>query len=304
MKDTSMPASAQSDTARGRSPRKRVAPPRDAGINDLARLVEAFAPAHRPDTVFGDFVELSALALSNAVDISQREPREARYLQIAGGYSREEMNRFATMLGVLTDIYDVRVRGLIASAGNIATHPDEGLGDVLGQLYMTLGMGNDRTGQVFTPYNVSRMMAAIMIGDGGPGLRRHGFITLCEPACGAGGMVIACAEAMHGCGHNYQRCMHATCIDIDIRCALMTYVQLSLLHIPAIVIHGNSLQCEVRSAWYTPAHVLGGWNARLRRAEAQPVEPEAGKGATGKARGLRERIATGIRSWVSRNQPG
>lgn len=48
----------------------------------------------------------------------------------------------------------------------------------------------------------------------------------------------------------------------------MTYLQLALLHVPAIVVHGNALSLEEWEHWYTPAHVLGGWNARLRQREA------------------------------------
>ncbi|MGF6472662.1 hypothetical protein [Paraburkholderia youngii] len=64
--------------------------------------------------------------------------------------------------------------------------------------------------------------------------------------------------------------MHATCIDIDPCCVHMAYVQLSLLHIPATVVHGNALSMEVWGTWHTPAHVLGGWTFRLRgRVEAE-----------------------------------
>jgi len=82
-------------------------------------------------------------------------------------------------------------------------------------------------------------------------------------------------------GVNYQRHLHATCIDIDLRCVHMTYLQASLLHIPAIVVHGNSICGEVWGHWYTPAHVLGGWSRRLAarcQARAEPAG-EAGKAA-------------------------
>jgi hypothetical protein len=59
--------------------------------------------------------------------------------------------------------------------------------------------------------------------------------------------------------------MHATCIDIDATAAHMAYVQLSLLHIPAIVVHGNTLSMEQWGYWLTPAHVLGFWDAKLKR---------------------------------------
>ena len=68
-----------------------------------------------------------------------------------------------------------------------------------------------------------------------------------------------------------------TCTDIDLRCVHMTYLQAALLHIPAIVVHGNSISREVWSCWYTQAHVLGGWSRRLA-ARRQSAEAQVGGG--------------------------
>jgi len=51
----------------------------------------------------------------------------------------------------------------------------------------------------------------------------------------------------------------------------MAYVQLSLLHVPAVVIHGDTLLLEEYGHWHTPAHMLGGWRYRL--AADAPAEP-------------------------------
>ena len=48
----------------------------------------------------------------------------------------------------------------------------------------------------------------------------------------------------------------------------MAYLQFSLLHIPAVIVHGNSLSLEEYGHWYTPAHIMDGWNWKLRRAKA------------------------------------
>jgi hypothetical protein len=109
------------------------------------------------------------------------------------------------------------------------------------------------------------MMSMMLIGDVGTEVERRGFLRVHEPACGAGGMVIAAADSIVAAGHNFQQVMHATCIDIDPCCVHMTYVQLSLLHVPATVVHGNALSMEVWGTWYTPAHILGGWTFKLRR---------------------------------------
>jgi hypothetical protein len=76
-------------------------------------------------------------------------------------------------------------------------------------------------------------------------------------------MVIVLAEEMEDAGVNYQHHLHVTAIDIDPKCVHMAYVQFSLLHIPAIIIHGNALSEEVYGYWYTPAHILDGWKWRL-----------------------------------------
>ena len=133
-------------------------------------------------------------------------------------------------------------------------------------------MGNAGTGQFFTPYEVSRLMGNMMMGNGQDLVDKTSaqeFVRVLEPACGAGGMLIAAAHAMHDAQLNYQQCMHATAIDIDQRCVHMTFIQLALLHVPAVVIHGNGLTGECREQWFTPAHILGGWGARLRHREAE-----------------------------------
>jgi hypothetical protein len=235
----------------------------------LVKLIQSFSHGHHLHTVFSDFVELSALAISNGVDLSQHEAREKRYLDVVGKYKREEVERFPQMFGLLVESFEMRVQAMRkAGAGGFAM-ASGGLTDILGETYMMLELGNARAGQFFTPYHVSRLMAMMTIGDGGEAVKQDGFMRLQEPACGAGGMVIATAESLHDAGLNYQQAMHATCIDIDPCCVHMAYIQLSLLHIPAIVVHGNALTLDVWGLWYTPAHIMGGWRWKLERRQRE-----------------------------------
>jgi hypothetical protein len=59
------------------------------------KLLKQFGYAHQINTVFADFVEISAIALSNSVDKPQFGPREKRYLEIVGKYTPEELQLFA-----------------------------------------------------------------------------------------------------------------------------------------------------------------------------------------------------------------
>lgn len=230
----------------------------DAHQKEIVGLLRQVAYTRGIDRVWSDWVEICAIALARA-DLAQRDVREQRYLQVIAEYKRAELDQLVQAFAHLVMSYELRVEAA-------------DFGDVLGSTFMMLDMGNAGAGQFFTPYEVSRLMGNMMMGDGQDLVTKtgaRGFVRVLEPACGAGGMLIAAAHAMHDAGLNYQQCMHATAIDIDQRCVHMTFVQLALLHVPAVVIHGNGLTGECREQWFTPAHILGGWRARLRRREAE-----------------------------------
>lgn len=221
---------------------------------------------HRRDLwqVFSDFVEMAATSVANAVDHGPlRAGREANYMRIVKTYTPEEVAIFPKMMGHL--------------AAALEIEPS----DVLGSVFMELELGNKWRGQFFTPYDLCTAMAKMMLGDGfKQEIERKGFVTAMEPACGGGAMLIALAEEMRAAGVEPQKHLHVTAIDIDIKAVHMTYLQLSLLHIPAVVVHGNALAVEEHSHWYTPAHILGGWGRKLARGRngsvlvAAPAAPE------------------------------
>lgn len=216
----------------------------------FTKLFQQNCDRHRPHTVFSDFCEMSAISISNAVDLAQRDKREARYLQIAATYNRDEMSRFPQMLACVVEALE------------------GGMHDCLGKLFMALELANHWKGQFFTPWEVCSLMARVTTTDARDVVKARGFMTVMEPAAGAGAMVIAIADALHEQGLNYQQCLHATAVDVDETAAHMCYLQLALLHVPAVVVVGNSLSLEERGHWLTPAHVLGGWDRRLRERQA------------------------------------
>lgn len=193
--------------------------------------------------VFRDFVTMSAISLHNA--IHKVDTLEQEYLQIVNSYERDEVSSFCQLLAHVIELLQPEPR------------------DVLGDLYMELDLGNDKTGQFFTPPDVSLVMAKMLHGNQINNIDRP-YITLSEPACGAGGMVLAFAKVMIDQGHNPAHKLWVQCIDIDRLAALMCYIQLTLWHIPAQVLVGNTLSMEIRETLYTPAHYLGGWTERLK----------------------------------------
>lgn len=230
----------------------------DPHQKEFVKLIGESAGRYRRHEVFRDFCEIAALSISNAVDRAQFDERETRYKQVIARYDRQETDRFGAMLASLV---------MSLQAGHK---------DALGQIFMSMELGDHWKGQFFTPYEVALMMARMTFVDVAGHIERKGFITLNEPATGAGCMVIAAAEALLEQGINYQRTMHVTAIDVDATACHMAYVQLSLLHIPAVVIHGNSLwPDQTWGHWLTPAHVLGGWDARVRCRDREQAAREA-----------------------------
>ncbi len=226
----------------------------------IAAICKQFrANQYRQDlyALFSDCMEATAIAISNSVDRPQYAAREKRYLDIVGRYDRPVIESFPNILAEIVNALE--------------TAP----GDILGAAFGELELLNAARGQFFTPYSVCQFMAQATLGTGEDAkalIERNGFVRALEPACGAGAMVIALAEAMRAQGINYQRHLHVTAVDIDPRAVHMAYIQLSLLHVPASLIVGNSLSLETRETWFTPAHILGGWGQRLARRDAnEPV---------------------------------
>ena len=81
-------------------------------------------------------------------------------------------------------------------------------------------------------------------------------ITLSEPSCGGGGMIIATAKVLRDNGINFQRRLRVVAQDLDWKGVYMTYLQLSLLGIQARVVQGDTL-CNPYDPERTPrSHIL------------------------------------------------
>lgn len=214
---------------------------------ELVDMLQNLTGRYDTYTVFRDWVAMCAAAISNACDLRQAKEREEEYMRVVGKYHKEEAEQLAKAFGKLQIVMEC-----------------ERFGDFMGDTFMGLEISNRDTGQFFTPYHLCEFMARISLNEIDERIQEKGYITLAEPACGSGAMVIAAAEVLLEKGHNPQTQMHATLMDIDLKCVQMAYVQLSLLGIPAVVVHGNTITMEEWSHWVTPMHIIGGWDWRLK----------------------------------------
>lgn len=200
-------------------------------------------------TVIRDFFELSAISIRNNFDHGNEYANlEKRYTEIAQGYKKEYLEGFSMALGMLGKKIQDAVNGNAPFA------------DWAGELYMDSGTSNGKAGQFFTPYSVSQCMALINFPKDDVraklGSDANRVLTIYEPTCGAGGLIVAAIDALNEAGVNYSWNAFVDCGDIDPRCVHMTYVTLSLLGVPAVVRLGDALAMEYRQAWFTPAYLM------------------------------------------------
>ena len=189
--------------------------------------------------VYKDFLELVAISISNACDKDQAPEREQRYLDIIKTYSPEQIWKISDIMGLVVL--------------ELSKEPQ----DVLGRVFMELELGNKWTGQVFTPLNLADLLATIAFDD--KEIKEKGYMTVTDPAVGGGVTIIGLVRAMLRQGLNPQKQLLVICGDLDIKAVHMTYIQLSLLGIPAIVKNQDALTLETMSVWYTPTYIWDLW---------------------------------------------
>lgn len=174
--------------------------------------------------IFSDWVETAAISYRNSCHLihdDEWQRWEDQYMRIISRYNHDELCRFGYMIACT------------------AKALEEELEDFLGRVFMEAGLGDKGNGQFFTPFNVSMMTAQTIINTND--LPDTGHIRLHEPACGAGGMVIAVCKLLMERGFDYQRRLDVVAQDLDWRAVYMTYLQLSLIGCRAIVAQGNTL---------------------------------------------------------------
>ena len=220
--------------------------------------------------VFNDFLHMAAITIADSSDPyflanSKKtvEAREEEYKNVIGRYKPELQNYFGEMLAELVL--------------EMGTYCPDHLTDVLGELFMELGFADQWKGQCFTPQSVCDMMGMITfdVGRVQSLIDEKGFVTVNDGAVGAGAIILGAANEMRRSGFNPQKQMLAVVNDIDERCVWMSYIQLSLYGLPAIVMRQNTLTLETfGAAWFTPMFVADGWTIKARRVfgTAEPVE--------------------------------
>lgn len=225
--------------------------------------MDKFAFRYSKWQVWNDFLSLSAISLANVIPTPEREEREGKYHAIINSYQEAEQEIFPQMLNLV----------VLALSDN----PEQ---DFLGSLYHYMNLQQEQKGQFFTPYHICEFMSELQFaGDEKSGLlEEKGYISVNDPACGAGAMLIAFANVARKHGINYQKHVLFVAQDIDRTAAMMCYIQMFLLGCPAIVAIGDSLAKPFphpdNEVWCTLFYYLNHWRFASGEAGEQQEDSE------------------------------
>jgi len=220
---------------------------------ELLQIVRELGTSRQTWQVWADLMNAIACALSNAADpdkkrVAEREKEYAECIKRLGGDVEIVAKAYATIVLALEE------------------NPDQ---DLLGQIYMELELGSHWHGQFFTPYSICQMMCQTTFDEDlvKSQVSNHGYITVNDPACGAGATLVGAINHLNRMGVGQGQYL-VTGNDIDRVAAQMCYIQLSTLGAAGWVAIANTLSDPVtgdpimptekpgQEFWYTPMYYL------------------------------------------------
>lgn len=205
---------------------------------EFVRLINDIDRSKYRTEVFSDFCEMGYCALAKKASpfTEQQDALEAQYMEVVGRYrDKDDVRKMPELMGIAL--------GEIGKGGC----------DFLGMVAGEIGALDSRLGQFFTPYEVSRLMAEINLSNVDQMIDEQGFITLQEPAAGAGGMLMAVADVIEGKGHNLETSVWIEAIELSRSTYHMCYLQCAARGLAGKIICGNSISLEVFTGAYTAA---------------------------------------------------
>jgi N-6 DNA Methylase len=210
---------------------------------EFSRIYDGFCNSRDRREVFADFVETAGIWMHNSMyappfQFLEKDDSfwqmEQTFGRLVKKYGHEGIEKFGKMSAI--------IHSALSDSGG-----EEFLGTLYEELEIMGSRGKQATGEFFTPYALARMMARMNLNAEAvkEKIDKEGFITVYEPACGAGVMIVAVAERLNELGFNPREHMVFVATDISRVNFNMTYTQLSMLGLKGIVRHGNSISNEM-----------------------------------------------------------
>ena len=238
----------------------------DSIFKEFLKQLPKVASSYDTHTIFGDMCRMFAIAIQSALSMhkEEKDALEADYQTYADKYGKDGTERISHLFALVVEALEAR------------------RSDFLGRIYEALNATKKGFGQFLTPDSVAKLMArCTMPGEGE--IEPGRIITMSDPACGAGALLIEAAEAfIANGGRQGDILLYAS--DIDPVATDIAYVEFSLLGYPAVVSRMDSLTNEIYSGpWYTIGYFAHAMPMRLmgrKGAAKQATSPVNGEATT------------------------
>ncbi len=205
------------------------------------KKLESFDYGRNTYDKFREFCKVTAYSLASPFypELARKELESIKLIE-----DKQKLAAYETCLDILVDALESESQ------------------DFLGFVFSLNEFGNNRSGQFFTPFNISLLVARLQISGHEEIIKQKGLVKILEPACGSGGMIIAVREVLLNSGYNTNN-LYAELTDIDELCFFMAYIQISLYGIAARVVHGDTLRPKIFRELYTPVYFIDNYKLRL-----------------------------------------
>lgn len=230
----------------------------DMHVQETARMLEkAGSYRYRVDELFRDGVEAAFCAVFKPWEATPeaRDKREERYMQIVRRYTRDTSEQENPQgYQIVRDVFPGLMSRLVMDIR------DNGPRDFLGAVAGALGTLSPHLGQFFTPDSVSQLCAglSVSIEEVKRECAKKGYTSIMEPACGAGGILLAVAKMMREADLSTGRQALMYGIDISPQSFHMCSLQLALNNVSAVIYLGDGLSADInaesRDKVKTPAY--------------------------------------------------
>jgi len=213
---------------------------------ELESLLKKMRSGYTARDNFTVLMEIMAISLANVVKTDMWQERENVYLKLI---KTVDVNATKHAFAFVMDWFAKQAEPM----------------DLLGPFHSWIGMDNSRTGQFFTPWTVAVAMALMSLGSKEEiekQIAEKGYISINDPTCGAGGTLLAAANALQGMGID---CSNVVFYGQELMptTAYTCFVQCALSGLPAVIGHGDTLKMDTFQTFTT----LPYWELRSKLTE-------------------------------------
>ena len=193
------------------------------GPEDLVREMVALDSRFDPKANFELFLEASycQMALLTTPDRDRSRALASRHSRVLHRYG----DRKAVVSRRICELFEMTARAIAGSEE-----------DFLGKVFMLLGFG-DRVAS--SPGAKALVTSLVLQQNFEERVREQDPLAMAQPDCGSGVIPMKAANLIRGMGHDPEKCFLVVAADSDARCFKMTFLQLALMRVPALVIHGD-----------------------------------------------------------------